>query len=292
MCNDYGKYSAEARQACRKACRVCGAGKKKRCKKNECWCVNAGADSCNGRTCDPDECHDKMDCPGNGYWCEEDTGSGEGSGVMPHDLLDPLPPRCTCTSYVAENGYGNCERNYKNKGAICYVNEPSTCTDLMVSKRQNGKRYSWEACSNRFYVTGPPPGPIQPQRPPQPPGPPSPPLNPRPRQEGEECDLISSQMCKFNCEPCETGLECIRSQPPSNGGHPPSNGIQPRSEKGIGICRQPILSGPRQEGEECGPSSNPACNSDCGPCAPGLECVKLKQKNNLIQPRSDEIPSF
>ena len=99
-------------------------------------------------------------------------------------------------------------------------------------------------------------------------------------------------MCKFNCESCEAGLECIRSQPPSNGGHPPSNGIQPRSEEEIGICRQPILSGPRQEGEECGPSSNPACNSDCGPCAPGLECVKLQPKNNPIQPRNDETPSF
>ena len=46
-------------------------GKKNKCKKNECWCVSGGGDSCYG-TCDPDECHDKIDCPGNGYWCKDE----------------------------------------------------------------------------------------------------------------------------------------------------------------------------------------------------------------------------
>ena len=127
---------------------------------------------------------------------------------------------------------------------------------------------------------GPPPPPVRPTL--------LPPVRPRPRRKGEECDHISSQTCKFNCEPCEPGLECVRNQPPSNG-------IQPRND--IAICRQPILSPqPRQEGEECGLSSTPACNSDCGPCAPGLECVKQDSsqelKNNGIQPRNNEIPSF
>ena len=46
-------------------------GAKTKCKKNECWCVSGGGDSCYGM-CDPDECHDKVDCPGNGYWCDSE----------------------------------------------------------------------------------------------------------------------------------------------------------------------------------------------------------------------------
>ena len=53
-------------------------GKRLKCKKNECWCVSAGGNTCNG-SCDPDECYDKIDCPGNGYWCDEDSGSEEGT---------------------------------------------------------------------------------------------------------------------------------------------------------------------------------------------------------------------
>ena len=33
--------------------------------------MSGGGDSCYG-TCDPDECHDKIDCPGNGYWCKDE----------------------------------------------------------------------------------------------------------------------------------------------------------------------------------------------------------------------------
>ena len=32
--------------------------------------MSEGGNSCNGR-CDPDECHDRIDCPGNGYWCKD-----------------------------------------------------------------------------------------------------------------------------------------------------------------------------------------------------------------------------
>ena len=52
-------------------------GKESLCAKHECWCVSAGGTSCAGLpggVCSfPNECHDKVDCPGNGYWCS-DTG--------------------------------------------------------------------------------------------------------------------------------------------------------------------------------------------------------------------------
>ena len=40
--------------------------------------------------------------------------------------------------------FGNCQSKYKS-GPICYVNEPSNCTDLAFSNSQK-RRYSWEAC--------------------------------------------------------------------------------------------------------------------------------------------------
>lgn len=50
---------------------------KSECSSNQCWCVSAGGSTCsvpsNG-ICDPDECYDRNDCPGNGYWCD-----GEGN---------------------------------------------------------------------------------------------------------------------------------------------------------------------------------------------------------------------
>ena len=52
---------------------------------------------------------------------------------------------CSCSNFVEDiYGYGNCSLSYE-KGPICYVNEPSNCTDLAFSSRVK-KRYSWEAC--------------------------------------------------------------------------------------------------------------------------------------------------
>ena len=44
------------------------------CHPTECWCVSAGDNTClwpdwETGICDPDECYDREDCPGNGYWC-------------------------------------------------------------------------------------------------------------------------------------------------------------------------------------------------------------------------------
>ena len=43
------------------------------CRAEECWCVSAGGYNCGyseDELCDPDQCWDKFDCPGYGYWCD------------------------------------------------------------------------------------------------------------------------------------------------------------------------------------------------------------------------------
>merc|ERR1712012_555812 len=72
----------------------------------------------------------------------------------------PLPEGgCSCSDYIAKNGFGNCQKKYKN-GQICYVNEPSNCKDLVKSK-STGKRFSWKACT----TAPPPPPPLPPIQP-------------------------------------------------------------------------------------------------------------------------------
>ena len=44
------------------------------CLPSECWCTSAGGNTCfwpdtETGLCDQDECYDRDDCPGNGYWC-------------------------------------------------------------------------------------------------------------------------------------------------------------------------------------------------------------------------------
>ena len=54
---------------------------------------------------------------------------------------------------MSNTGYGNCMKDYKGKGPICYVIEPSSCTDRKISTEKEGKQYSWEACKSacKFY---------------------------------------------------------------------------------------------------------------------------------------------
>ena len=54
---------------------------------------------------------------------------------------------CSCSDFVSSSGYGNCQKSYKH-GPFCYVNQPSTCKDLVGSKDFRQKQYSWEACQN------------------------------------------------------------------------------------------------------------------------------------------------
>ena len=60
---------------------------------------------------------------------------------------------CSCSSYVdPDYGWGNCQKSY-GKGPICYVNEPSTCTDIVDARSYGPTGYSWEACANKNLGT-------------------------------------------------------------------------------------------------------------------------------------------
>ena len=53
--------------------------KPEKCKKDECWCISKGGNSCSHRNgkpkkCDDDECWASDRCDeGDGYWCHPDT---------------------------------------------------------------------------------------------------------------------------------------------------------------------------------------------------------------------------
>ena len=68
-------------------------------------------------------------------------------------IADPeaVVGNCSCNDYVSDLGYGRCEKDF-GKGPVCYVDETSTCTDLVGSSNEPGKQYSWEACSSREFT--------------------------------------------------------------------------------------------------------------------------------------------
>ena len=54
---------------------ILSSAKKSECLEYECWCISAGGANCSypdpvSRICDPDECADRDECPGYGYWCD------------------------------------------------------------------------------------------------------------------------------------------------------------------------------------------------------------------------------
>ena len=99
------------------------------------------------------------------------------SGIPPPPPPAPPSGGCSCSTYVSvTTGFGNCEKDFKGK-PICYVNEPSSCSDLKESS-STGKRYSWDACSGPPTPPQPPMSPTE--DPPTPPLPPSIPPTPPP----------------------------------------------------------------------------------------------------------------
>ena len=45
-----------------------------KCQLGECWCMSSGGNTCGFSTneaCDPDECSNRFECPGHGYWCKD-----------------------------------------------------------------------------------------------------------------------------------------------------------------------------------------------------------------------------
>ena len=71
-------------------------------------------------------------------------------------LLIGLKIGCSCHDFINPNGYGQCKKSssyehVKNK-AVCYVNQPSSCSDLAYSSTNPGKKFSAEAC--RIEING------------------------------------------------------------------------------------------------------------------------------------------
>ena len=54
---------------------------------------------------------------------------------------------CACKDLVSD-GYGNCRKKIDGK-PLCYVDLPSSCSDLKESKSTAGEKWSLEACSQR-----------------------------------------------------------------------------------------------------------------------------------------------
>ena len=57
---------------------------------------------------------------------------------------------CSCKDFVNDGGFGNCfKRSGHSKhggNVVCYVEQPSTCSDLIESKANPGEKVSAEAC--------------------------------------------------------------------------------------------------------------------------------------------------
>ena len=56
---------------------------------------------------------------------------------------------CSCKTLINVHGFGNCAKldpKYGNK-ASCYVNQPSSCGDLLDSGTNTGEKTSAEACT-------------------------------------------------------------------------------------------------------------------------------------------------
>ena len=58
------------------------------------------------------------------------------------------PGDCSCEDLIDEQRLGNCQNDFRGKGNICYVKEPSTCNDIerTLNGKFKGRKYSWEAC--------------------------------------------------------------------------------------------------------------------------------------------------
>lgn len=92
---------------------------------------------------------DDVDCPGHGLCCFDgcaNTCHNEQKTQKNDSVGD-----CSCNEYVSDLGYGRCEKDFK-EGPVCYVNQLSTCKDLVSSSNDPGKQYSWEACSSKKFT--------------------------------------------------------------------------------------------------------------------------------------------
>ena len=58
--------------------------------------------------------------------------------------------QCTCSDFVSAGGHGKCQKPCSNTKGLhcCYVNQPSSCKDLVNSGVHSENQVSAEACTN------------------------------------------------------------------------------------------------------------------------------------------------
>ena len=60
-------------------------------------------------------------------------------------ITTALSQGCTCKMFMNGGGWGNCQKS--NDGDVmCYVKQPSSCSDVRDSGSNPGEQYSYEAC--------------------------------------------------------------------------------------------------------------------------------------------------
>ena len=62
---------------------------------------------------------------------------------------------CSCSDHLSQDGYGKCEKAHTSiwliaKGKFCYVNLPTTCSDVRDSETEPGKKFAWEPCQGKI----------------------------------------------------------------------------------------------------------------------------------------------
>jgi len=105
-----------------------------------------------------EECSKNAKCVGYTYItsrsrCDLKDESGIAGGLKEIDGLvagkKVNRKGCSCTDYVNKNGFGQCKKSHPKQfynEVSCYVNLPTTCTDIIQSSTDRGKWLSHEAC--------------------------------------------------------------------------------------------------------------------------------------------------
>ena len=62
--------------------------------------------------------------------------------LMKSHAFNVLSSDCSCSNFINKKGQGKC------RTGRCYVNQPSSCTDLKESNKYPGKQTSALACNN------------------------------------------------------------------------------------------------------------------------------------------------
>ena len=74
-------------------------------------------------------------------------------GLLYDNLFNLASGDCSCSDFTNRNGFGRCRKSDSDFGGrrSCYVNLPTTCSDLVRSNSNWGKFLSADACKSGMY---------------------------------------------------------------------------------------------------------------------------------------------